>query len=202
MIAAFDLDRTLLVGNSSLFFCRYLQKRGLLSRFDLFYCSIIYFFHFFCGLSLWTMQSRVFDRLFKGKSVAELSVHLAPFLKTLVWYEPVLTRLKRLREEGYEICILSSSPRFLVEPIARMIDVTDVVATDYSVDSEGRLSAISLLIDGAKKKEALLTLGQEAIAFSDSHVDLPFLEAANQVVAVNPTRPLRRLAKQRNWEIL
>lgn len=202
MIAAFDLDRTLLVGNSSLFFCRYLRKCGILSHFDLFYCSILYFFHFFFGLSLWTMQSRVFDRLFKGKSVVELSFYLAPFLQTLEWYEPALSRLKSLREQGRKICILSSSPRFLVEPIAQMIGVSEVVATDYSVDSEGRLSAISELVDGEKKRQALLAIGKESIAFSDSHVDLPFLEAASQVVVVNPTRHLLRIAKQRNWEIL
>ena len=39
-------------------------------------------------------------------------------------------------------------------------------------------------------------------AYSDSHTDLPFLEAVGHPVAVNPDRELRRVARERGWPVL
>ena len=39
-------------------------------------------------------------------------------------------------------------------------------------------------------------------AYSDSHTDLPFLEAVGNPVVVNPDRELRRIAVERGWPIL
>ena len=39
-------------------------------------------------------------------------------------------------------------------------------------------------------------------AYSDSHTDLPFLEAVGIPVAVNPDRELRRIARERGWPVL
>ncbi|MGH3051065.1 MAG: HAD family hydrolase, partial [Gaiellaceae bacterium] len=36
-------------------------------------------------------------------------------------------------------------------------------------------------------------------AYSDSHTDLPFLEAVGHPVAVNSDRKLRRIARDRGW---
>ena len=42
----------------------------------------------------------------------------------------------------------------------------------------------------------------ESTAYSDSHTDLPFLEAVGHPVAVNPDRALRRIAGERGWPVL
>jgi phosphoserine phosphatase len=42
----------------------------------------------------------------------------------------------------------------------------------------------------------------ECTAYSDSHTDLPFLEAVGHPVAVNPDRALRRVAMERGWPVL
>jgi phosphoserine phosphatase len=42
----------------------------------------------------------------------------------------------------------------------------------------------------------------ECTAYSDSHTDLPFLEAVGHPVAVNPDRALRRVAVERSWPVL
>ena len=42
----------------------------------------------------------------------------------------------------------------------------------------------------------------ECTAYSDSHTDLPFLEAVGHPVAVNPDRALRRVARDRGWPVL
>src|SRR5205823_5714907 len=40
------------------------------------------------------------------------------------------------------------------------------------------------------------------LVYSDSHTDLPFLEAVGHPVAVNPDRALRRVAASRGWPVL
>ena len=40
-----------------------------------------------------------------------------------------------------------------------------------------------------------------SIAYSDSHTDVPFLEAVGSAVAVNPDRKLRRIATHRGWPV-
>jgi len=42
----------------------------------------------------------------------------------------------------------------------------------------------------------------ECTAYSDSHTDLPFLDAVGHPVVVNPDRELRRIAGERGWPIL
>ena len=42
----------------------------------------------------------------------------------------------------------------------------------------------------------------ESTAYSDSHTDLPFLEAVGNPVVVNPDRELRRVAAERGWPVL
>jgi phosphoserine phosphatase len=39
----------------------------------------------------------------------------------------------------------------------------------------------------------------QAVFYSDSHADLPLLEAVKQPVVLNPNQPLAELAEQRGW---
>jgi phosphoserine phosphatase len=201
-IAAFDLDGTLLSGNSSFLFCRYLQRQGVLSSGDLIYCAALFIRHLYFRLPLLDLHSLAFNRLFRGKSITSLSIHVTPFIQTLKWYGPALSRLRQLNAEGVEIRIFSNSPIFLVKPIAEEIGVFKVDASEYEIDNSGCLWNISSQVDGEKKQRMLLGMGEETLAFSDSHHDLPFLEAAARAVAVNPNRRLAKIARLRNWEIL
>lgn len=202
-VAAFDLDGTLLCHNSSYSFCRFLSKHGILNRFDLVYCLLLYSVHYFFGFSPWKLHKQAYKRLFYGKPIATLTSFLEPFLEQLQWYKPALERLKELQKDpSIEIFIFSNSPRFLVSPIASLIGVHQVVATDYRIDRRGCLCNIESFVDGHKKSQILRNLNKKSLAFSDSHYDLPFLESASQAIVVNPTRTLLKIALKRNWEVI
>lgn len=206
MIAAFDLDGTLLKKNSSFAFCRFLTEQGFFSQLDLFFCVSIYLRHCYFGLSLGDLHSLVFKRLFKGKSVTTLSSFLNPFIEKKIaslWYPPAVNRLQMLKNQGVKCLVLSNSPRFLTAPLAQMFGVTEVFATDYQTNDKNELTQISSLMDGPKKAEILSLFPlKKTIAFSDSYLDLPFLQAAHTAVAVNPKRRLKKYAKQKGWEVL
>ncbi|MEZ5315545.1 MAG: HAD-IB family phosphatase [Chlamydiales bacterium] len=200
--AVFDLDGTLLRENSSFSFCRFLCRKGVISYTDFFYCASLYSCYLLFHLSLAKLHVLIFNRLFQGQSIAFLEKYVAPFIETLTWYEPALARLEELRMEKLEIYLFSSSPIFLTQPIGEKIGILKVQATSYTIDTEGSLSGIALLIDGEKKRSLLKNLAKDTIAFSDSHHDLPFLESAQEAVAVNPNRHLAKIARARDWEIL
>jgi len=205
-VAAFDLDGTLLKKNGSFAFCRFLCKKGLLSRLDLAICALIYLRHCYFGLSLHDLHQQVFDRFFRGVSQAHLQIWIEPFLSeqlNTLWYSPALLRLKALQQEGIECIIFSNSPRFLVQAIARKIGVEKVFATEYQINDKGELIGIATLMDGLQKAKILQQIASKTtMALSDSPLDLPFLEAAKMCVAVNPKRALRKIAQKKGWEIL
>lgn len=205
-IAAFDLDGTLISKNSSFAFCKFLAKEGFFSQIDLLFCIQCYFQHHFMNLSLWDLHQKIFGRLFKGRNIAELSEYLPAFLEEVLqkmWYPPAMEQLHTFQKNGSDIAIFSNSPRFLVEPIAALLNIELIEATDYAVDQEGRLLGIEALVDGEKKASLLLNKpGQETFAFSDSFLDLPFLLAAQNAVVVKPKRQLKRVALQKGWKII
>jgi phosphoserine phosphatase len=90
-----------------------------------------------------------------------------------------------------------------------------VIADDLGFD--GALGTICEVAEGKYTGRALRPLHAEnkarciqeldydlsaSTAYSDSHTDLPFLEAVGHPVAVNPDRRLRRVAAQRGWPVL
>ena len=204
--AAFDLDGTLLKYNSSYAFCRYLCQKGFFARSELLFCTLIYLRHLYLGLSLWDLHEHVFSRLFRGVEVQRLCTFVDSFLDeklNTLWYPPALSRLEHLQERGVECMIFSNSPIFLVSSLAKKIGVEKVFATEYHLNEKGELVSIKSLMDGFQKARLLKqNSSQNIIAFSDSHLDLPFLETAYCAVAVNPKRSLKCIAKKRGWEIL
>lgn len=205
-VAAFDLDGTLLYCNSSLRFCFFLASRSALSLSDLLFCLVQYTRHRFFRLPLLTLHESVFRRLFKGKKVEALHVHVSDFLSQQIphfYYLPALNTLKTLQKSGVRIMILSSSPRFIVEPIAHLLGVNEVLATDYRVDDAGALHSIDSLVDGEKKARFLHSLeGSFRMAFSDSLVDLAFLESADHATVVRGRGRLKKIARKRGWDFI
>lgn len=100
--------------------------------------------------------------------------------------------------------ILSNSPIFIVEKIAKKLKVEQFCATTYRLSAQGEMLAIDTLFDGEKKREYVKEHKENRplTAYSDSILDLPFLEVAEKKVAVRPDRKLRKRAKALGWEIL
>lgn len=206
MIAAFDLDGTLLKKNSSFAFCRYLCEKGLFSKWDLFFCIQAYLRHNYGELALFDLHTLIFERLFKGQKISFLQPYLESFLETKVdsfWYPPAIRRLNQLQKQGVRCLVFSNSPRFIVAPIVKKLGIHEVFATEYLSDDQGVLSVVSTFVDGEQKKSLLVSLEDAPkIAFSDSELDLPFLMAADIAVAVKPKRKLKKIALKKKWEIL
>lgn len=104
--------------------------------------------------------------------------------------------------------ILSSSPDLLVAPIAKRLGVNEWKATNYAVDEQHCFSHVAEVLQGEGKADYVTNLLKQydleksaLTAYSDSHLDLPFLQLAGKVVAVNPTKKLRKECLLNDWAI-
>jgi HAD superfamily hydrolase (TIGR01490 family) len=119
-----------------------------------------------------------------------------------------LQRLKRLKEEGMQLVLVTGSLDFLMKPLAVRLGA-EVVAPSLEVRDgyfTGRLTGP--VMTGERKALAVRAhaqrLGidlQASFAFGDALGDLPMLECVGRPVAVNPGRRLAAQAARRGWPI-
>lgn len=114
------------------------------------------------------------------------------------------------RHKGRRIVLATSSVECAVRPLARYLEVDEMIATRFEVE-EGRLTG-RFLDPPAFGAEKHRKVGRSVTAagaslddcsfYSDSYHDLPLLERVGRPVAVNPDHRLARTAVRRGWEQL
>ena len=211
-ISAFDLDRTLLRVNSSFRFSLQLILRRKLPFSTLFHSFLFYIRHSAGWLSLEDMHQKVFFHYLQGYPLNVLEDEVKLFvtkIKESDYYLPAFQHFQRAKEMGHYTVLLSSSPSFLVQPLSDFFGFDESFSSVYEVDKENNLCHISSILQGEGKAKILTELVdklgvamENTVAYSDSHLDLSFLQEAGAAVAVNPDNKLRRVAKEKRWLII
>ena len=113
------------------------------------------------------------------------------------------------RRLGHRVALITASPSYTAEQLAEHLGMAgeDVMATRFEVEHglfTGRM--LEPMIYGQGKLEAAQAYAeqhqvdlQRSYFYTDSIADLPLLEIVGYPVAVNPDRPLRRLARDQGW---
>ena len=208
--AFFDLDRTLIRSSSALALAPAFRRRGIISRRQLVQAAAWQLLFAARGASHQAVRRAAEDGLvvLRGHTPEELSDLVAEAMETvlrpLVYAESV-ELVERHRSRGEPVYIVSATLQEIVEAIARDLDFDGAFGTRCEV-VDGRYTGRALRALHAEAKAAAireLDLDLDACtAYSDSHTDLPFLEAVGHPVAVNPDRALRRTAAARGWPVL
>lgn len=202
----FDLDRTLVKKTTAFCFYFHLLKKRIMKRRTLLRAVLLYFRARFGNLSIKELHRKVFLHILQGHKlslfVEEAKLFLDLFLPRNL--NPLIhLRFLKAKEEGCMTYLLSSSPDFLVREIASRMGFDFWKGTEYAVDKDGHLCEISSLIEGHAKLQAAKKIPcGEATAYSDSMDDLPLLEWAKHAVVVQASRNLKRLAREKKWEVL
>ena len=212
--AFFDLDRTLLRRSSALALAGPFRRRGLISRRALMRAALWQALFVARGASGEAVRKAAEEGLvvLRGMTPAELQELVAdalePVLRPLVYREPVELAAGH-RERGEPVYIVSAALQEIVDALARDLGFDGAIGTVAEV-ADGRYTGRTLHArHAAGKAEAVRELAERegldlsaSTAYSDSHTDLPFLEAVGNPVAVNPDRQLRRIAAERGWPVL
>ncbi|PIS00459.1 MAG: HAD-IB family hydrolase [Chlamydiae bacterium CG10_big_fil_rev_8_21_14_0_10_35_9] len=201
-VVVFDLDNTLIKGNISFSFFLYLFLNKKISLSRLFY-PLIKFAKYHLGLlSLVDMHRLIFENFLKKQSLNFLKANVEPFLKAKIKKiinTPVYNHLKHHLKEKNHVILMSSSPDFLVNPLAEILGIKNSYATSYLLDSLGRISDVNYFLEGMVKAQFLddhLKIDklkyEKIVGFSDSINDLPLLKKCDEVYLVNPKRKLTK----------
>jgi putative phosphoserine phosphatase/1-acylglycerol-3-phosphate O-acyltransferase len=208
--AFFDLDRTLLRGASGPVITEALRAAGIVSDRHIPGEGLIYKVFDVVGETLPAMLlTRQAARMANGwnraavqaagrEAAARLKDQVQPFARVLI---------EQHHEAGRKVILATTSPFDLVQPLAELIGIDDVIATRYG-EKDGAYdgSVDGFFVWGPGKLAAVRQWAQDhgvdvsrSWAYSDSIYDLPLLGAVEHPVAVNPDPRLAIVAALRRW---
>lgn len=209
-IALFDLDHTLLDGDTNNLWIRYLVERGhaavdTMERQDAFMVQY--------GLEQLDIDEylRFHLAILSARSLDAWEPIRARFLSDVLVPRLApdgLSVLEAHRRDGHRIAIVSATHSFLSGAVGNAIGV-EVIAPVVEIKN-GRVTGRILGLPAFREKkvarvEAWLggalqdASGGQSYFYSDSANDLPLLEAVRKPVAVNADDRLARIASQRGW---
>ncbi len=210
-LSVFDLDHTLLKVNTSYCFGWYLYQKGFFSFRTLVRCLSTYGVHKFGFISIPQLHRQTFRAIFYERFLSQVSGFVQPFLDQQLDSMvniAVQTRLQEAQKEGEYTAILSSSPDFLVRPIAERLGINLWRATKYLTTPSGRFQEVNVFA-GEDKANAIKEMSKDLkidlshiTVFSDSFLDLPMLLIAGKAVAVSPDSRLKKWSVNYGWEII
>lgn len=212
-LAIFDLDNTLLDGDSDYLWGRFLIENHLVDG-DYYERENRRFYEDYKAGRLDIFEFLAFAlKPLSEHPLAELQSLHERFMNEKI--RPIIgqtTRelLESHRRRGHHLLIITATNRFVTEPIAAELGVDDLLATEPELIEgryTGRVSGTPCFREGkvTRLTEWLRKTGrnlENAWFYSDSHNDLPLLELVPNPVAVNPDPTLEQHATFRQWPII
>ncbi len=213
-IAFFDVDGTLL--SSTIVHCYlWLRTSSLSSVQKLFWIigflpKIVYYL--ILDKISRVRFNQVFYRNYRGMEATKVktlaSDMFANYLSQKIFPEAI-SQIEEHKAQGDHVVLLTGSLDFIVGPIAEHFGVEAVLAAKLSEHAgkfTGELTTEPLI--GEQKAIAMKKFAEQrgisldiCYAYSDSKSDLPMLNCVGNPIAVNPSKALRKLALETDWEI-
>ncbi len=212
-LTLFDLDHTLLAGDSDHMWGQFLIDEGVVDP---------------------EHHARENDRIYAQYKAGNLDIHafqrfsLNPlvdnprarmhalrdrFMQTRI--PPAVARhaaalIAHHRVAGDELAIITATNRFVTEPIAALLGIDHLIATEPEVIDgryTGAITGIPCYQHGKVERLAeWLERQPQRFArtrfYSDSHNDLPLLRRADEPIAVDPDATLAEAAREAGWPII
>jgi HAD superfamily hydrolase (TIGR01490 family) len=211
-LALFDLDNTLLAGDSDYLWGCFLVDKGLVDR-QLYEEANERFYHEYQHgkLDIHEFLNFALQPLADNDADVLQSLH-QEFMASEI--RPLMTRrgqelIEQHRSNGDHPVIITATNSFVTRPIAQAFGVDDLIATEPEIIDgryTGRVAGIPCFQRGKiQRLHAWLEVSKMDFAnswfYSDSHNDLPLLEEVAHPVAVDPDATLRAVATERGWPI-
>lgn len=211
--AFFDLDKTILAKSSSFAFARPFYREGLIGRADVVRSAYAQFVYLASGADHDQMETmrEYMSKLVTGWNVDQVQQIVGETLDEIVdpmVFEEALQLIEEHKAAGNDVIIISSSGTDIVEPIGQRLGVDLAIGTQVAIEEGEYTGEILFYAYGPGKADAMRSLAEErgydlteCYAYSDSHTDLPMLEAVGHPVVVNPDSELKAIAEERDWPI-
>jgi HAD superfamily hydrolase (TIGR01490 family) len=215
-LTLFDLDHTLLDGDSDVLWCEFLMQRGELDRaqfeprnqrMERDYNAGTVSPQAFCEFYVSTLAGRSrqqWEPLRREFLEQVIAPRIGPAAQGLV---------ERHRGAGDLVVMTTATNRFITELTAAHLGLPHLIATECESGADGRFtgrtSGTLNMRDGKVTRLHEWLAAQridardcETTFYSDSINDLPLLQAVRKPVAVNPDMRLAAVAAERGWQVL
>ena len=212
-LALFDLDNTLLSGDSDYQWGQFLVSKNLVdkeehtARNDEFYAQYVagtLNIHEFAAFSFETLASR---------SMEELAELHEQFMTESI--EPIMSSKSKAliaqhQAMGHTLMVITATNSFVTRPIVNAFGIEHLIALEpkivngrYTTEVEGTPSfkegKVTRLEEWLRTNDETL---DGSYFYSDSHNDLPLMERVETAIAVDPDDKLAAIARERNWDII
>lgn len=212
-LAIFDLDNTLIGGDSDLLWGQFLCEHGYVDGKYYHQRHHEYYEDYLAG----TLDIRQFLE-FQLQPLAGVPLDILLERRQRFLHEKIrpiiLDQAVKLvaghRQQNHVLLIITATNRFLTEPIAELFGVQYLIASEAEIKAgcytgqplgipsyaAGKVTRLNAWLDeyGVRPEESWF--------YSDSHNDLPLLRMVNHPVAVDPDEILRDEAGKRGWPII
>lgn len=217
-LALFDLDNTLLSGDSDYEWAQFLISKGVVDQAkqaaanDRFYadykagCLDIHAFLEFQLRPLTLQDRRTLDKWHQEFMQTHILPRMGQAARNLV---------DRHLAAGDLCAVVTATNSFVTGPIVTAFKIPHLIATIPESDAQsgkftGKPEGTPSFREGkiARVDSWLASMGlwwgsfANSCFYSDSHNDLPLLEKVSHPVAVDPDETLRSTAEQRGWSVI
>lgn len=212
-LAIFDLDNTLLAGDSDHAFGEFLVAKHLVSQ-ETFKQANDYFYQQYQQGKLDIHEYLDFAlKPLTKHSLEELQrLHqefMAEYIKPIM-LEKAAELLAQHRAQGDFLLIITATNDFVTKPIAKALGVDAILATQAQIIDNrytGKVSGTPCFQQGKVTRLNAWLEGKQynlqgSYFYSDSHNDLPLLQMVDNPVAVDADEILLDHAKKQNWQII
>jgi HAD superfamily hydrolase (TIGR01490 family) len=215
-LVLFDLDHTLLDGDSDVLWCEFLMDRGMLVRAEFEPRNRQMEADYQAG----TVSAQAFCEFYVGTLAGRSPAEWQP-LREAFLHERVAPRLlvagrdciEAHRRAGDQIVLTTATNRYITELTAEVLGIEHLLATECELGADGRFTgAVAGSLNMREGKVARLhdwlaargrrLEDEDSVFYSDSINDLPLLSVARRPHAVDPDPRLAAAAVARGWPML
>lgn len=215
-LAIFDLDNTLLNGDSDYNWSLFLIQHGILDsdlhkerneQFFKEYQSGNLDVYAYCEFQFKTLKDN------PRKLLDELR---SEYIKKII--NPMITKeakdlVDSHRKENHKLLIITATNSYITKPIADLLGIEDLIGTDLEeVNGEftGKVSGLPSFQEGKitrlnlwlEERGLIFEELEKTFFYSDSMNDIPLLEKVSNPVAANPDEVLEKKAIKEDWPII
>jgi len=210
-LAIFDLDNTLLNGDSDYLWGQFLAAEGIVDGdyyerenqrfYDEYNAGTLNIFEFL-RFSLQPLADNKLESMLTLRQKF-MESNIAPII-----LPKARKLLQKHRDQGHELLIITATNTFVTQPIAEALEINNLIGTDPEFKNgryTGEVSGTPSFRDG--KVTRLNTWLEEngynlasSWFYSDSHNDLPLLEVVTHPIAVDADDTLLQHAAAKGWD--
>ena len=210
-LTIFDLDNTLLAGDSDRAWGQYIVEKNVVSNEFLLESERFYNSYYDGDLDIERFLAFCLKPLMQNKlsKLLKLRKDFIEYKIKPMMLNKAIEMVNKKKSEG-RVIIATATNSFVTRPIADLFKIDDLIATEFVIKNNeftGEVDGVPCFREGkvAKVEDWVKKNGydlSEATFYSDSFNDLPLLEKVKTAIVVDGDNELIKQAKNNEWECI